>query len=221
MLPVKRVWQERNAVGDVRLRRIGRRREALLQAAAEVFFEQGYAAASIDAIIERAGGSKRNIYSEFGSKQGLFAAIVTGNADEALSSLAIDDVERRDLAETLTVFGRHLLRIYMSPTVIGIYRLAVTEANRFPDLAKAFYEQGPGRTTIRLAQILEQAQSRDEIGMGDCRRLADRFTGMIRDNLHLEVVLGLRPPPSEKEADDAVGSAVELFLNGIRINRRK
>lgn len=205
----------------VRSERVSRRREALLEAAAEVFFEQGYAAASIDAIIERAGGSKRNIYSEFGNKQGLFAAIVTGNADEALSRLPIDNIENRDIAETLTVFGRHLLRIYMSPTVVGIYRLAVTEANRFPDLAKAFYEQGPGRTTGRLAQILEEAQKRDEIRMGDCRQLADRFIGMIRDNLHLQVVLGLRLPPSENEADEAVGSAVDLFLNGIGINQRR
>ena len=65
------------------------RREALLQAAAEVFFEQGYVATSIDAIIERAGGSKRNIYSEFGSKEGLFAAIVTNSADMALSTLGL------------------------------------------------------------------------------------------------------------------------------------
>ncbi|MGB3540563.1 MAG: TetR/AcrR family transcriptional regulator C-terminal domain-containing protein [Mesorhizobium sp.] len=118
-------------------------------------------------------------------------------------------------------FGRHLLRIYMSPTVIGIYRLAVTEANRFPDLAKAFYEQGPGRTAIRLAQILEEAQKRGEIRMGDCRQFADRYIGMIRDNLHLQVVLGLRPPPLEKEARSVVESAVDLFLNGIRINQQK
>lgn len=205
-------------MGGVRSGRMSRRREALLEAAAEVFFEQGYAAASIDAIIERAGGSKRNIYSEFGNKEGLFAAIVTGNADEALSSLSIDNIERRDLAETLTVFGRHLLRIYMSPTVIGIYRLAVTEANRFPDLAKAFYERGPRRTTMRLAQILEAAQKRGVIRMGDCRQLADRFIGMIRDNLHLQVVLGLRPPPSEEEMRNEVDSAVDLFLKGIRNN---
>ena len=70
------------------------RREALLRAAAEVFFEQGYAATSIDAIIERAGGSKRNIYNEFGNKQGLFSAIVRQNADKALSTLVIDQTRR-------------------------------------------------------------------------------------------------------------------------------
>jgi AcrR family transcriptional regulator len=192
------------------------RRETLLRAAAEVFFEQGYAATSIDAIIERAGGSKRNIYNEFGNKEGLFSAIVTENADRVLSTLAIDEIEGHDLRETLTAFGEHLMGGYMSPTLIGIYRMAVTEANRFPDLVRLFYEQGPGRATSQLAEVLEIAKERGDIQAEDCLRLAGHFVGMIRDNLHLQVILGLRSPPSDKEMRVAVASAVELFLNGVR-----
>lgn len=192
------------------------RREALLQAAAEVFFELGYAATSIDAIIERAGGSKRNIYNEFGNKQGLFLALVAENADKALSALAIEEIGGRDLRETLTAFGQHLMAIYMSPTLIGIYRIAVTEANRFPDLVASFYEQGPGRATSQLAEVLEGARDRKEIRADDCQRVAGHFVCMIRGNLHLQVVLGLRPPPSGEEVKEAVASAVEVFLNGVR-----
>ncbi len=197
------------------------RREALLQAAAEVFFEQGFVATSIGAIIERAGGSKRNIYSEFGNKEGLFSAIVTNTADRALSTLAIKQIEGRDLRETLTAFGRQLMAIYMSPTLIGVYRIAVTEANRFPDLVKSFYEQGPSRAASQLAEVLEGAKERGEIRADDCLRVAGHFVGMIRDNLHLQVVLGLRPPPSEQEVREAVASAVEIFLNGVRPRRDK
>jgi AcrR family transcriptional regulator len=197
------------------------RREALLQAAAEVFFEQGFVATSIGAIIERAGGSKRNIYSEFGNKEGLFSAIVTNTADRALSTLAIEQIEGRDLRETLTAFGRQLMAIYMSPTLIGVYRIAVTEANRFPDLVKSFYEQGPGRAASQLAEVLEGAKARGEIRADDCLRVAGHFVGMIRDNLHLQVVLGLRPPPSEQEVREAVASAVEIFLNGVQPRRDK
>jgi AcrR family transcriptional regulator len=197
------------------------RREALLQAAAEVFFEQGFVATSIGAIIERAGGSKRNIYSEFGNKEGLFSAIVTNTADRALSTLAIEQIEGRDLQETLTAFGRQLMAIYMSPTLIGVYRIAVTEANRFPDLVKSFYEQGPGRAASQLAEVLEGAKERGEIRADDCLRVAGHFVGMIRDNLHLQVVLGLRPPPSEQEVREAVASAVEIFLNGVQPRRDK
>lgn len=192
------------------------RREALLQAAAEVFFEQGYVATSIDAIIERAGGSKRNIYDAFRNKEGLFSAIVTRNADKILSALVIEGMDGRDLSETLTVFGQHLMEAYMSPSLIGVYRIAVAEANRFPDLVRAFYEQGPGRATARLAEILEQAAMRGEIRVGSYPRMADQFVGMIRDNFHLQVVLGLRPPPSVEEAREAVHAAVEIFLNGVR-----
>jgi AcrR family transcriptional regulator len=201
---------------EAKKRRATARRDALLQAAAAVFFDYGYEATSIDAIIERAGGSKRNIYSDFGNKEGLFTALVTESANKALSSLAIDAIEGNDLRGTLTEFGRQLMDVYMSPTVIGMFRIAVTEANRFPDLVKAFYDQGPDRTTSRLAEVLEAAKTRGEIRTDDCKRLADHFVGMIRDNLHLQVVLGLRPAPSDEEASAAVDSAVRVFLNGIR-----
>lgn len=201
---------------DEMAKRAGDRRESLLQAAAEVFFEQGYAAASIDAIIERSGGSKRNIYAAFGNKEGLFAAIVTGNADRVLSTLEVERIEGRDLRETLTTFGDRLMAAYMSPTLIGIYRMVVTEANRFPDLARDFYEKGPERAVSRLAQVLDAARARGEIQAPDSARAAGHFVGMIRDNLHLQVVLGLRPPPSDTEARAAVRSAVDIFLHGVQ-----
>jgi hypothetical protein len=125
------------------------------------------------------------------------------------------------LRETLTAFGQRLMRGYMSPTLIGIYRMAITEANRFPELVKSFYEQGPGRATSQLARVLESAKKRGEIRVEDCPRVAGHFVGMIRDNLHLQVVLGLRPPPSNKEMQAAVASAVEVFLNGIRAHKGK
>jgi len=95
------------------------------------------------------------------------------------------------------------------------------EANRFPDLVKSFYEQGPGRATSRLAEVLAAANKRGEIRTSDCTRTAGHFVGMIRDNLHLQVVLGLRAAPSDREVQAAVGSAVEVFLNGVQPRRNK
>ena len=189
----------------------GARREALLREAAAVFFEQGYAATSIDAIIERVGGSKRNIYKEFGNKEGLFAAIVDENADPLLSTLEVGQIEGQDLEEILTTFGRHLLGLYMSPSVIGLYRIAISEAPRFPDLVKIFHEQGAGRATQRLAEVLEAAQQRGEIQTKDCAQVSRHFVGMIRDNL-LQAIAGVDQEPSW----EVVSSAVELLLNGIR-----
>ncbi|API61281.1 TetR family transcriptional regulator (plasmid) [Tardibacter chloracetimidivorans] len=191
------------------------RRAAILEAAAQVFFEQGYAATSIDAVIERSGGSKRTIYNEFGSKEGLFTALVSESADTALSALSADGFEGRSLEGILLGFGRLLLKMYMSPGLIGVYRSIMPEAGRFPELAKDFFEKGPGRASDRLAEVLESARDRGEIQLEDCRAAADHFVGMFRGNLHLRVVLGLQPPPTSAEVEAAVRSAVGIFLHGI------
>lgn len=194
----------------------GERRAAILHAAAAVFFEQGYAATSMDAIIERVGGSKRTIYSEFGNKEGLFTALVSEGANKALAALAVEEIGGRNLRETMLEFARRLVEVYMSPTMIGVYRAIMAEALRFPELARAFYDRGPGRAAIRLAEVLEEAKDRGEIDVNDCRMVADQFAGMLRDNIHLQVVLGLRPPLSHDEMEKAAQSIVGIFLDGLQ-----
>ncbi|WP_039580243.1 TetR/AcrR family transcriptional regulator [Sphingopyxis fribergensis] len=192
------------------------RREELLSAAATIFFEQGYAATRIDDIIERTGGSKRNIYSEFGNKEGLFAAIISEQASRALSALTIDNVAGQSLEEILLDFGHRLIDIYMSPALLGVYRIAITEFARFPELVRRFYALGPGRAAATLADVLEAAKARGDIRVDDCIMAGDHFVGMIRGNMHLHVMLGLREPPDARERRQFVASVVELFLNGMR-----
>lgn len=52
-----------------------RTRELLLTAAEEVFAEQGFAAASVDGIAERAGFSRGAVYANFNGKEELFLAV--------------------------------------------------------------------------------------------------------------------------------------------------
>src|SRR5271154_6048263 len=50
--------------------------EKILDAAADVFFTEGYGAASIEAIARRARIAKRTLYARFNDKADLFAAVV-------------------------------------------------------------------------------------------------------------------------------------------------
>jgi len=56
---------------------VARTREALLQAAAEIFAERGYDGASVDEIAGTAGVSVGSIYSRFGSKRDLFRELMS------------------------------------------------------------------------------------------------------------------------------------------------
>ena len=60
----------------------------ILQAAAEVMADRGYAGTSLDAVAERAGVAKGSIYNNFGSKEGLFEALIAHTMDRLSGTLA-------------------------------------------------------------------------------------------------------------------------------------
>jgi AcrR family transcriptional regulator len=85
----------RGAPGRARVPR-DKREPEMLRAAAEVFGERGFHAASMDEIASRAGISKPMLYSYFGSKDGLFAAC--GEAAVGLLRQQLrDSADRQDL----------------------------------------------------------------------------------------------------------------------------
>ncbi|WP_129648048.1 TetR/AcrR family transcriptional regulator [Peristeroidobacter agariperforans] len=194
----------------------GRARSAeILRVAAKIFLKHGYAGASIDAIIAEAGGSKRDVYTEFGSKEKLFAAIVRDNLNAVLGALAPGADVSKSLHEVLLEFGIGLAQRLSTPTGLNLYRIIVSEGTRFPALAKLFYDSGPGLVAGRLAEVLEQRRRAHEIEVEDCQAAADQFVGMIRGNLHLAVVLRIRPAPRPEELQAFVAKAVATFLHGI------
>jgi AcrR family transcriptional regulator len=80
-------------------------RERILDAAVALFFEVGPTAASVEAVAARAGLTKGAVYSSFGSKDELFAAVV-----ERLPTLLLTDVlagatSRDDVQHALRKLG--------------------------------------------------------------------------------------------------------------------
>lgn len=196
-------------------------RQRVLQAAAKVFFEKGYEGASIDLIRAEVGGSRRTLYRAFGSKEGLFAAIVRASIEDALGCLTEEAQRHQSLDATLLNFGRGLMYALLTPTVLALYRIVVFEAARFPELAAMFYFSGPGHVAKRLARVLEQRQRLEEIGPVDCNIAADQFVSMIRGNLHLAIVLGLRPVPEDPDLEVFLAQAVGNFVEGISVKHRR
>ena len=195
-------------------------REEILDGATEVFLEEGFTGTSLDAVIARVGGSKRAIYSHFGGKKELFEAIVQRVSSHPLAAIAPGLVEGRDIEDALVDFGKRAVTALMTPSTLALYRLVVAEGARFPELARAFFENGPGRASHGLATALEAFARRGELDLKSARLAAEHFIGMLRDDLHLKVVLGVREPPSAAEINRTVREAVRIFLNGCRKGKR-
>ena len=192
------------------LQRGDQRRSHILEAAIAVFLEQGYAGASVDRIVQRAGGSKATLYRHFNSKADLFAAIIQELVAQMTAPIADQRVgDAGGLAATLEDFARTYLDVLLEPRSLALYRMVMAEGARFPDLGRVFFAQGPGRVAAQLADYLCQR------GLGcttaPVELLAREFLSLVRADLHLRALLGVEIADSTVRAR-AVSRAVAVFV---------
>ena len=131
-----------------------RKRQAILDAARTLFVLRGYAGTSIDDVAERVQVSKQTVYSHFVDKSRLFADLITrdiaggaSSTNPLMESMPHTEHLERDLRD----FAHAHLTDVMQPELLRMRRMLIGEAERFPDLAKAWYEAGPQRSCALLA----------------------------------------------------------------------
>lgn len=196
------------------------RRSQILDAAVEVFLENGYDGATIDLVVERAGASKATVYSFFGGKDGLFAAIVEERAERILSAFDDPEVAHSDVQHALAHIARRFMEVVMAPDAVGFYRLIIAEGVRFPDLARTFYRLGPDRAEAHLAGMLAAWRERGLISLDDPQLAAVHFFDSIGGDLHRRAMAGIVPKNLRAAIQRRIDHAVQVFWNGIRVDGR-
>jgi len=191
------------------------RRQALLDAAREVFLEKGYASATIDEVVARAGGSKATVYSLFENKEGLFAALVAEAAEE-LSELVKSYPLDGQIRDVLRDFGQHYLEILTRPERTALFRLVLGECGRVPEVGDIFYRTGPQVIFQRVAELLRAAAARGQIAIADPEGMAHFFIDAVRGHMHMQVMLNPTRRPTAKEMERHVDFVVENFLRACR-----
>jgi TetR/AcrR family transcriptional repressor of mexJK operon len=187
------------------------KRRAILDIAREVFMTEGYAAASMSTIAARLGGSKGTLYNYFPSKEALFAEFMRdqcqAEADAVYELAEGDDDIRRALCEV----GKRLMRFIFSDKVQSIHRLAIAESERFPELGRAFYENGPRVGILRLAGYLEGWMDAGRLHRADPIRTAERFGDLCKAGLYQRMMWNVERA-TDAQIDENVDEAVRIFM---------
>jgi AcrR family transcriptional regulator len=88
--------------------RRARTRQALLDAAADLFAERGVEGASVDAIAEAADRTSGALYDHFGSKDGLLFALLEGWVDDVAAVTGAELSTATTLEERMAVMWRNV-----------------------------------------------------------------------------------------------------------------
>jgi AcrR family transcriptional regulator len=187
--------------------------ERILGAAFKSFTEDGYAGTSTLEIARRAKVSKRDLYANFGSKHAVLVACIMSRADRMRLPPDLPTPRSRQmLASTLTSFATNLVREVSHPSVIAMFRLAVAEATRSPEIAQALDVAGRDATRGALAELLANAQSSGLIGSGEPSEMAAQYLGLLWEGLLVGLLLGVAATPMPAEAERRATKATAAFM---------
>ena len=188
-------------------------RKRILGAAFQAFTESGYAGTSTLQIATRAKVSKRDLYAMFENKQAMLLACIKTHSDKMRMPAGLPTPDTRDaLAATLTAFGKNLLTEMCHPAVIAMFRLAISEAERSPEVAKAIHACRDAASQSVTA-LVAQAQSRGFLRAGHAREMADRFLALLREDLMMSLLLGVATLPARSKIEQRATAATRIFLD--------
>lgn len=197
---------------------VSTKRGAIMEAAAEVFAEYGYAAASIDAIASRAKVSRQTVYNQIGDKEKVFKAVVAEITQRSSAGffavLETFPDAPLDLEAELTAFTARLLgKAVCDTNGRWLLRLVEREGARYPELFETWREYGPGRKYPAVAARLAQLALAGHLDLDDPAVAARQFMALIMADIRSDIQLGVQTPQSEIEVMAA--NAVKTFLRAF------
>lgn len=133
--------------------------ERILDAATAMFLQHGFGGASLERIAEAAGAGKATLYSRYSGKEALFSEVVKRNCERSLR-LVFDAPQSAELQQRLVLVTQTLVTRLLSDEVIGLIRMVVADAPRFPSLAKLTSDAGRSRAIDAVATMIADHSGR-------------------------------------------------------------
>ena len=187
-------------------------RQRILEAAFSAFMERGFAESSTLEIATRAKASKRELYAHFGSKQEILAACIGERAKRMRMPADLPAPADRDtLARTLTAFGSNLLREISDPTVVAVFRLAIAEAIRSPEVARALNDAGIAASRTALRELMVSARTAGLLD-GEPAEMTEHLVGLLWGTQMMRLLLGVADRPSPREIARRAEAAAATLL---------
>jgi AcrR family transcriptional regulator len=194
----------------------------ILDAARKVFLQRGFEGASIDEIAEVARSGKPTIYARFRDKRALFTAVVTRDIRARITEVKSEVPTGTTIEERLTSAASTLVHWGLNSDRIGLLRMAVAEARRFPDLASTVSRTTRDLSTELGVRLLGELTQSDELralpafAPERLTRTARFFLDLIAVPVLLRALFEVNLKTLDAEIDAHVARGVAFFLAACR-----
>lgn len=190
------------------------RRQKILDAAWDVFSQQGYERTSMDAVLEVCGGSKGTLYSYFKSKEELFYNAALTRSEKLFADVFAPFSGNENLTETLHAFCVKYLEHYVNSDLLEVFRLAVAEGKKL-DLGRLMYEKALKKDWEKAANYFERIIPNDNLLPGKGWTAAMHLRGLLTGDALIRRTWGITNHLTKKEirlmADNCVTAFTRIY----------
>ena len=197
------------------LNRSATKRAAMLDSGIAELAEHGLAGASMEAIANGAGVSKRTLYKHFPSKEAVLEAVLALMIErvDPLSRLHYDAA--RDFSEQLREVGQHEMQLICDPDFIRLSRVLMVECMRSEAQSKRLMQQF-GEKENSLYHWFEEAGAAGQLGTLDARVAADNFVAVLKSSTYWFSVIAWAPLPKKPAQARLIDEACLTLLGRLR-----
>jgi TetR/AcrR family transcriptional regulator, mexJK operon transcriptional repressor len=192
------------------------KRQAILQAAAELFPQNGYDGVSMMEIADKAGVSKLTLYSHFTDKEDLFTQSVIDCCEQQLPASTFKLAPGLNLEQALGAIGTGFLELIMDAKSITLHRMIIQQTGADSTHAELFFKAGPARMLAEMRSFLEQAAGNGALAIAEPGFAAEHFFCLLKGLVYMRVLMGISDPPGKTEREAHVREVVALFLRAYR-----
>lgn len=190
--------------------------EAILDASWRLFLRHGVEPVSVDTIAAEANVAKATVYAYFPDKRALFQEGVRREMAkiEAAQGLRAAPSPRQSLRDALIDFGIGIMTFLTSPGAVDFYGSLSGELRRDTELARMFYDAGPGRTLANLSAILGSPLA-NGLAIEDANASAEMLMGLWQGMTSYKLMLGIDHDEVVRSIPDRVARGVDLLLQSV------
>lgn len=187
-------------------------RERILAAARKIFLDGLPEHATMDAVAQQAGMSKKTIYREFKSQVELLGALLVENVADMGAfppPQPQDDIE-------LELYGMlvRMVTHFTSPRSMALARLLMSEVRRYPELINASKPKGFPREL--LANWLNSPVVRARFTIEDPDDAAAMLFGMVMQDSGFRLMVDSNATLPVHVIEVRARRAVSIFLKGLK-----
>lgn len=185
-------------------------RERIIAAARQVFLDGPPEQATMDAVAQRAGMSKKTIYREFKSQFELLAALLNESAADlgAAPDVAADADAEQELYKLVVRIVSHMT----SARSMALVRLIISEIRRYPELIRHSKPKNAPQELVVAFLASPAIQARYVVD--DPQETAAMLMAMVMHDMGFRLMISDGAMPTDL-VERRAKRAVSTLLNGI------